>query len=334
MQSKILPLVILGSIYLAGCQKEVSDDTINSSDSTGIWVLAHKRVEGFESLIGNSHFVLNGGYSYDTASRTIVYIDTVAYDGFANPVTHQDVMSYDEDGRLVHISRTGSQSASSDVALFYNGDGLLEKFNAGYDVPLTWTRQGDNWVGRPHDPNPMGGPYTEYNNIYTLNAQRQLIAYTGVSIDTSVEDTYELVTRDANGDVTMRKIFAMNNGSLDFLDSFVYVRETAHPPRFSRFYELMGNGIQWFSNSYGITFLQMPSYFSEYYEYNNSLCNKKLWYATYTDDNGGLITEGPFEYNFVTEYDANDNPVKQTISFLGEKVAEISFTWTKIKWVN
>src|SRR5690606_7891331 len=115
-------------------------------------------------------------------------------------------------------------------------------------------------------------------------------------------------------------------------DSVVYVREESRPPRLSRFYELLGNGIQWYTNSYGILYIEPPSLYSEYYEYETNLCNKSTHYETYFDNNGQPIS---IEYSIQidTQYDTNDNPVKQSVYFLGEKIADIAFNWQKINWI-
>jgi YD repeat-containing protein len=330
MINRISGLILFCSLIIfSSCQKESSLEHTALSDSTGIWVLVHKQVNGLWDDFGLTPFVTNAGYAYDTVARTIVYTDTTTFEGH-NPTWKQDRMTYDEEGKLVNVATDDGQSGIFQRQLFYSQDGLLEKIITDRDITIAWSVQGLNKVAHSSDPTDNTGPYTWYNHFFTLNEDNRLMKMVTPSIDTAYGDSYEEVERNAGGGVVMRKRYALKNGIREPGDSVVYVREESRPPRFSRFYELLGNGIQWYTNAYGILFIEPLTLYSEYYEYEKNLCNKSTHYETYID-NGQPVTIS-YIYDFATEYDSNDNPVKQTIYFEGDKIAEVTFTWSRINW--
>lgn len=336
MMIRIL-VVVVGSLYLlTSCQREISTELGNNSneDSNSLWVVVHKKVESFDTAAGAIPFVVKAGYFYDTATRTVSYLDTASYNDDPATFTHQYNHIYDQQGRLIRSVFEG-EGARTEANLQYDADGLLQKVSTGTDANFTWTQQGNDLLGESRDPADGGAPLSDGNKDFTLNSDRKLMKIVHISADPAAfPNIVDEVTRDAGGSVTLKKTYQVQNGEYLYLDSILYTRDQVHEPRLSRFYAMLGNGIEWYSDYYGIRFIASPSWYSEYFEFDQSLCNKVVYYTTYKDVNGQWQTVKAIEINFTTEYDINGNPIKQTEFIDGVKVREIIFRWQKMKWLN
>lgn len=327
-----ISLLICVLIFCSSCQKDVSEEIKDIKDSTGVWVLAYKKVNGYDSNFGRTPFFTGAGYTYDTVARTIIYTDTTTFEGH-NPEIRQDRMTYDGEGRLIQVFTDFGAQDILERNLFYGQDGLLEKIVLhDRQVSMLWTTQGANKVVQSIDPTDNSGPFSYYNHTFTLDEDGRLVKMVSHSVDTAYGDTHEEVVRGSSGGVLVCKHYSLKNNVREIMDSVIYTREEVRKPRLSRFYELLGNGIQWYTNAYGILYIEPPSLYSEYYEYETNLCNKSTHYSTYIE-NGQPVTYN-YDIDFTTEYDTNDNPTKQTVYFMGDKIAEIYFTWQKINWIN
>jgi len=327
--------IIFGSLYLlTACQKSYIED-INDDDEPPpgeAWVVMHKQVQHFDTVIGLPLHI-RAGYFYDTSSRTIIYRDTALYDGIPDAFARETIHTYDEQGRIINVRRTGEGIVSAEASLFYNADGLLQKVNEGHEINFTWNQEGSELVGHSTDAVANGGPYSAGNKIYALNGAWKLMTKVHLSNDTAYGDSYDEVVRNDKGNVVQRKLYEKKNNLIDQYDSIVYNRDETQAPRLSRFYELLGKGIEWYSGNNGIRFIEPPSFYSEYYEFENNLCNKITYYDTYIDVDGEWATRKYAEKEFRTEYDNNGNPVRQTVLVDGVKLWEITLRWEKIKWL-
>jgi hypothetical protein len=324
-------LAVLANFYLlSSCQKEMSDEIANITDSTGVWVVTHKFVNSTDTAFGNIPYTVKAGYFYDTLARTIVYNDTSEAAGYNTSISHT-LNNYDQLGRLIKVAVTGDGFLPYSAVFSYNADGLLQKVND--NITFTWSQQGTDLVGHSSDPQNPGTPFSDGNKIFTLDADRRLKTRESLSADPNYGSQFDVVTRSAHGGVILRKSYGSQNG-VSYMDSVIYTREENRPRRLSSFYELLGNGISWYSDYYGISFVPGPMFSAEYFEFEHSLCNKVEYYGTYIDNNGDEVTAKWLTEDFVMQYDSNDNPVKQTVYMNGEKVYEITYQWKKINWVN
>lgn len=332
--TRITLSALLGVLLFAACQKEISTELPPGiADSTGIWIMTHKTVENIDTSFGQKPFTLKAGYAYDTLTRTITYDDTATHEGIPNPFIYHTTNTYSEAGLLVRVQQSGGGIVPTDIRLSYDATGMLEGINTGSGLVFEWTPEGQGLVGKSTDASDGGGPYSESNKFFTLDQNKRLIKKVDVSGDLAYGDAIHQMTRDIDGDVIIRKSYE-SKADIDYIDSLVYTRDKDHEPRLSSFYALLGRGIAWYSNYYGIRFIEPPSFFSEYFEFDNSICNKVVHFVTYKNVNGQMETVKYIETDFANEYDNNGNLVKQTTFVNGEKVRSVSFKWKKIEWLN
>lgn len=328
----ILPAMVL---LIAGCQREIYEPTEPPVDRE-VWVLTTKSIEGFQTAAGHVAYTTRAAYYYDTVARTLTYRDTSD-----NQATSEYKYFYDTNGRLVQVDKnlaTGSAEYQTEIS--YNSDSLISKivyndYIGIHEGTFQWSRQGTNYFGQYTDPSITSSPYTDGKRSFLLNDKKQLIEQVNMSTDAAYADIVLKATLDGNGSAILTKSYNRKGNTLDILDSVVYTRENTYPARLSTFHSLWGRGIEWFSNDYFISFLIPPVWETEYYVYINSLTNMRTHYMP---DASQVGNNPPLKYGYddkyVTEYDADKNPVKHTIFMQGEKIAEVKFTWQKIKWIH
>lgn len=161
-----------------------------------------------------------------------------------------------------------------------------------------------------------------------------MIEKTDYSIDPSIGNFVLRATLDDKGAALFTRSYSQLGNTFVLQDSVVYTRENTYPARLHAFNALWGRGIEWFSNTYFISFLVPPVWDTEYFVYSNSMTKRREHYGRITDQNGNSSMAFDYADEYITEYDADKNPVKHTIFMQGEKVAEVSFTWQKIKWIH
>lgn len=318
---------------MTSCQKDLEDPSGNSEE-TAIWVLKTKKIQGFATSLGFTPYVTNASFQYDTAARTMIYRDTT--DGH---LTSEYKYLYNSGGQLIRITITHDDVLYKQVDIHYNSDSLIDKISyvtwgAPHEGTFQWTRQGTNYVGHYLDPSQNTTPFTEGDITFTLNSRKQLIKEFSPAQDPAYDDFQYEAFRDDKGNVTQVKYYKSENNQLVVSDSCVYVRDNTTPSRLSAFYELWGNGITWYKNYYGTNFLVPPVWGGEYFTFMNSLCTKKTEYSREKDANGTVTMLQTFDERFETVYDADKNPIKQTVYLFGEKHYEIEFTWQKIEWLQ
>lgn len=335
---KWLSTLVPAALLFSSCQRELQNPDPDPPGTSGnTWVLKNKMVEGFATTAGHLPYRKSTGFYYDPVSMIIIAKDT----NNDNQAYTEYMMSYDLQGRLMKVKDDGTFILKQEKLLVYDGNGLLEKVTykdpAGattHEGSFQWTQEGSGFVGHYTDPAAPGGVFSEGNRIFILNDQRKLMRTIDVSRDPAVGDQQNEVLRNAQQSVAIRKFASKENNRFVVSDSMVYTRETTYPSRLSSFYGLISKGITWFSDDYGISFMPSLHYYNEYFEYENDLAKKVVYYSTSTDPSGNRVVIKKAEINLIAVYDKYQNPVKLTVNFGGEKQAVITFVWQKISWVN
>jgi hypothetical protein len=328
-------VIIGGLLVLAvtGCQKELHFEGADPVDQE-VWVLKTKSIQGFATNAGHVAYTTHAAFYYDTAARTLTYRDTSD-----NAATSEYKYFYDSEGRLIRtVNDLATGSAEYDIEIQYNSDSLMSKviyndYLGVHEGNLQWSRQDTNYVAQYSDP-AISAPFTDGKRTYVLNSKKQLIEYTNYSIDPSIGNNILRATLDDKGAALFTRSYYQLGNTFVLQDSVTYTREDAYPARLSKFNALWSRGIEWFCNYYFISFLVPPVWDTEYFVYFNSMPKKRSHYAPVADQNGNLILAFDYDDEYITEYDANKNPVKHTIFMKGEKVEEVSFTWQKINWIH
>lgn len=327
----LLP-VTLFVLCITSCQKDLDDPTENSNE-VAVWVLKSKKVQGFATSIGHTAFTQNATYYYDTAARTLIYRDTIN----GRSISEYKYL-YEATGRLIRATSSHDGSVYQQADIHYNSDSLIDKIayiteGTPHEGTFQWSRQGTDYFGQYTDPSINTTPYSDGKRTLTLNSKRQLMKEVYLSANPT-GDQIEEVQRDDKGSVVLTKLYFTTANGKELRDSVVYTRDNTVPSRLSAFHSLWGKGIEWFSDGYFISFLVPPLWQTEYHNYSNTLTQKKEHFYADVDANGQVVMVPYYIENFVTEYDGDQNPVKQTLSIDGEKFAEITFVWQKIYWIK
>lgn len=329
-------VIIGGLLVLAvvGCQKELHFPETDPVDQE-VWVLKTKSIQGFATNAGHVAYFTHAAYYYDTAARTLTYRDTSD-----NAATSEYKYSYDSGARLIRVVKNlATGSAEYQIDIEYNSDSLVSKISYNdylgvHEGSFQWSRQGTNYSGQYSDPAIISAPFTDGKRGYVLNSKKQLIEHTNFSTDPSYGNSVLKATLDDKGAAIFTRSYSQLGNTLVLQDSIAYTRDNVHPARLSAFHSLWGRGITWFSDDYFISFLVPPVWETEYYIYMNTLATQRKHYGPETDQSGNTVNTFDYSDEYITEYDADKNPVKHTIFMKGEKVAEVNFTWQKINWIH
>lgn len=337
--SNIFLLCIL-LVTIVSCQRELGDGNPkpqdpDGTDPNGAWVLKSRYAKGFGTTYGHLPYNNTISFIYDWYSRMIIVRDT----NNDNKFTAQYLYRYNDQGRVVNISDDGTFILKQERSLTYNAQGLLSNI-VFQELPLPgfrhegqfqWVQQDGQPITKFSNPDMPGSPYADGNRQFGLNDRQLLIHRIQFSNDPVYDDEKMEVLRDAKQNVTVRKHFFRQHNSWTISDSIVYTRETTRPPRISNFFAMLSNGVTWFGHPQGITYMPVIHYNSDYFEYDNDLANKVVYFAR-TVPGGALVKT--HDVTLVTTYDTNGNPIKQTVTRDGEKEVEITFEWQKVKWLN
>ncbi len=338
----VISTIIIGFTLLAflpACQKELKGaDPELAEDTTGVWVLKTREVQGFATSAGHPDYHNMASFIYDWTSRLIIVKDT----NVDNQSDEYYIFRYNDEGKLINSSIEGKYVVKTERSLTYNSTGLPDRIDYKETTIMvfthtgvfSWAQKGGGMTASFLDPNMQGGIYSQGNRSFELNGRQQLVNWTAVSGDPLYGDQLTELVRDAGQNVSVRKLSVKKSGGYQLRDSVLYMRETLYPPRISQFYKLMGNGIAWFTNTSGIEFLPTLDYNSEFFEYENNLAKKVVYYLKGTDANGNPVERIDKVVDLVTEYDNNRNPVKLTIFRDGEKEVEIKLGWRRVKWLQ
>ena len=331
----LLSLLTSSVFFMVSCQKgnpESNKQPPVQTDPNGEWVLESRRAKGFATSYGHFSYDHTIHFIYDWYSHLMIVRDT----NNDNKAYAEYIYRYDEQGKVTGITEEGKYVVKLDRFLSYD-QGFLVKVNSREesrpeeDGLFEWMNQNGQSTGKFTDPSIHGSPYSDGDRQFGMNAQQQLMQRIRFSNDPIYGDERMEVIRNAQQNVTVRKHWIKENDSWTLRDSIVYTRDASRPRRLSNFQAMISKGITWFAHDQGISYMPMIHYNSDYFEYDQDLANRVVYYEK---QEGRPTLIKVHEVILNTVYDSDGNPVKQTVFRDGQKEVEISFVWQKVKWLK